>query len=129
MGEDSCSEENFTLTHPIEIGVQLQTFDLIKKGKLNRDHAQKLDMDSSIRLLTISIQACFPSIKPLGMALGVRISYLREGNMKTFSLNIPIKEPDSLDLKLLPLSKLLENDAVGKALPTDTDSFQNPIAS
>lgn len=57
-------------------------------------------MDTSIRLLTISIQACFPSIKPLGMALGVSISYLREGNMKTFSLNIPIKEPDSLDLKL-----------------------------
>lgn len=57
-------------------------------------------MDSSIRQLTISIQACFPSIKPLGMALGVSISYLREGNMKIFSLNIPIKEPDSLDLKL-----------------------------
>lgn len=31
VGEDSCSEKNFTLTHPIEIGVQLQTFDLIPK--------------------------------------------------------------------------------------------------
>lgn len=28
--------------------------------------------------LTMSTQACFPSMKPLGMELGVRISYLKE---------------------------------------------------
>lgn len=31
--------------------------------------------------LTIFSQACFPSMKPLGMALGVRISYLRRGEV------------------------------------------------
>lgn len=31
MGKNSCSEENFTLTHPVQVGVQLQTFDLTVK--------------------------------------------------------------------------------------------------
>lgn len=31
------------------------------------------------QLCTMSSQACLPSMKPLGMALGVRISYLEEG--------------------------------------------------
>lgn len=88
-----------------------------------------MDMDNSIRLLTISIQACFPSIKPLGMALGVSISYLREGNIKTFSLIHTYHTTRYCKFKImLPLSKLLENDAVGKALPTNTDSLQHTIA-
>lgn len=89
-----------------------------------------MDMENSIRVLTISIQACFPSIKPLGMALGVSISYLREAHMKTFSLIHICYTTRYCRLKItLPLSKLLENDAVGKSLPTDTDSLQHTIAS
>lgn len=33
--------------------------------------------------LTISTQACLPSMKPLGMALGVRISYLSKKHKLT----------------------------------------------
>lgn len=50
-------------------------------------------------VLTMSTQACLPSIKPLGMAFGVRISYLRhrwaESNYSssmTLSCNCIIKD-------------------------------------
>ncbi|KAF3846906.1 hypothetical protein F7725_003984 [Dissostichus mawsoni] len=54
VSQHSGSEEDFTLTDPEEVQVELQGFDLPETGR----------------------DACFPSMKPLGMALGVRISYL-----------------------------------------------------
>lgn len=73
---------------------------------------------------TIRSQACLPSMNPLGMALGVRISYLRK------RAEIPSRQGSigpKASCRSLPLSELLEHDAVGEALPADADPFQNSI--
>lgn len=51
---------------------------------------------------TMRTQACFPSMKPFGMALGVRISYLRQKNVSLFKWSTLNK-----DAQLRPLSKQL----------------------
>lgn len=80
MSQDSCSEEDFALTHSEQVVVQLQSFDLDKdttftSGK--KDSNILCVFCSSGKLLTISSDACLPSMKVRGIALGVRISYLR----------------------------------------------------
>lgn len=32
VSQDSCSEENFALANAVEVGIQLQAFDLWRKG-------------------------------------------------------------------------------------------------
>lgn len=94
--------------------------------------------------LTISSDACLPSIKVRGIALGVRISYL-ETNVKMFVQEKwrwergRVTEGDEMLLicwlktygaesyKSTPLSELLEWDAVGETLSADTDSLQNTV--
>lgn len=82
MSEDSCPEENFTLPNAVQVGIQLQTFDLRGKGVMFSHTAEEAGIYGALSELysdlTMSTQACFPSMKPLGMAFGVRISYLEE---------------------------------------------------
>lgn len=72
-------------------------------------------------------QACLPSMKPLGMALGVRISYLRSGDGVRVGVSPAPAPPQLLPSSSLPLAELLEDDAVGEALPADADPFQNSV--
>jgi len=83
--------------------------------------------------LTMSTQACFPSMKPLGMALGVRISYLGEKADERIYVCPTHASPlgGMLGTALsfgVPLSELLEDDAVGEALSADTDALQHTVA-
>lgn len=79
VSQDSSSEEHFALANSVEIGVQLQALDLVQ-GETETDQAcSRRNVSPQYGLdgqRTMSTQACFPSMKPLGMAFGVRISYL-----------------------------------------------------
>lgn len=84
---------------------------------------------------TILSQACFPSMKPFGIALGVRISYLaakgnedksRDWRASDFSVKPQLQ---SVSCRESPLSELLEDDAVGEPLSADADPLQDSIAS
>ena len=103
----------------------------------------------------MSTQACLPSMKPLGMALGVRISYLENahkqlldntGNVRVHLFvcaNISMHTSKNLYLHVCvcscgctivrvhvhasPLSELLEDNAVGEALSADPDSLQDSV--
>lgn len=81
MSQDSCSEEDFALTHSEQVVIQLQSFDLNKDTTFTsgKQHfqASKCAFCSSGKLLTISSDACLPSMNVRGIALGVRISYLK----------------------------------------------------
>lgn len=82
VGQDTGSEEDFALTNAVKVGVQLQSFDLQWQttGQVRevwRGASVLQAAASTVR--TMSSQACLPSMKPFGMALGVRISYLKEG--------------------------------------------------
>jgi len=76
VGKNTSPEEHFTLTYTVQVRIQLQGFDL--EEKINYDtFLNKVSIILVMSTLTMMTQACFPSIKPLGMAFGVRISYLK----------------------------------------------------
>lgn len=92
MSQNTSSEEDFTLTNTEKVGVQLEGSDLLKRHirssyevllhvkntqNIFRFQESSFKSDySKIKSTTILSQACFPSMNPLGIALGVRISYL-----------------------------------------------------
>lgn len=87
------------------------------------------------------MQACFPSINPLGIAFAARISYLpkdvdvREVETHQMILSrqtflTPLLNPELRPSKgFLPLTELLEDNPVGESLPADTNTFQDTIAA
>lgn len=85
----------------------------------------------------MSSDACFPSMKVRGIALGVRISYLRdtfrlvcaEAGVKRARMKAQVVPVGVQFLETLsPLSELLEGDAVREALSADADALQDPVA-
>ena len=83
--------------------------------------------------LTIRMQACFPSMKPLGMAFAARISYLetqcRSHDRAPLRCHQSVPPPSLLPAPTRtgpagsPLAELLEDDPVGEALAADSDAF------
>lgn len=115
-----------------------------KMNKVTLDDIKPVDLNCKTGL-TISTQACLPSMKPLGMELGVRISYLSEKHkqpqtsvkreeyekeiIKEFALEKQFIHVKSFTrwVPPIPLSELLEDDAVGESLSADTDSLQHTV--
>lgn len=56
-----------------------------QKGLFNRDLVSKTQKEQQKSHLTIRSQACLPSMNPLGIALGVRISYLEKDRGETMA--------------------------------------------
>lgn len=91
--------------------------------------------------LTISMQACFPSMNPLGIAFAARISYLPKdidvSEVETHQIILhrqihitPVLNPEfALSEGFLPLTELLEDDPIGESLPADANTFQDTIAA
>lgn len=88
----------------------------------------------------MSMQACFPSMNPLGMAFAARISYLPKDayvrEVETHWMVLyrqtgvtALLNPELGAEGLVPLAELLEDDPVGESLPADTDPFQDTIAA
>lgn len=115
MSQDSSSEEDLALADAEEVAVEFKCLNLQKKkqrgkrdfflNKVGRSFINfKYDIfhlvNSNCRnnilndfnyksVCTIRSQACLPSMKPLGMALGVRISYLdTDGDIVRTKLHI-----------------------------------------
>lgn len=106
VGQDPGPEEDFALSDPVQVGVEFQGFDLQKEGgqefpfsavpcgqgsslfKARSPPKQLLVeppepgrfaagfLGRGWGRLTMRMQACFPSMKPFGMAFAARISYL-----------------------------------------------------
>lgn len=74
-------------------------------------------------------QACLPSMKPLGIALGVRISYLshRIATSVRFFVDKYTEEGSRLWMFHTPLAELLEDDSVGETLSADSDPLQHTV--
>lgn len=74
-------------------------------------------------------QACLPSMKPFGIALAAKISYLYRGGQKSQLPRFIINWILSLIQMVLrqPLTELLENNSIWKTLPTDSDSLQHTV--
>lgn len=91
--------------------------------------------------LTISMQACFPSMNPLGIAFAARISYLPEDTdvrevekcqiilYRQTCLQALLNPKLGLSKGFLPLTEFLEDNPVGEPLPADTNTFQDTIAA
>lgn len=66
-------------------------------------------------------------MKPLGMALGVRISYLIQERHVNTTLPPSIKYETEERSRASPLSELLEDDAVWKTLSAYADPLQDAV--
>lgn len=92
MAQDSGSEEDFTLTHSEQVVIQFQSSDLNEETVVGDVHHLNHCTVCCILLateksLTMSSDACLPSIKVRGIAFGVRISYL-EDKCNFLSVNV-----------------------------------------
>lgn len=102
LGQNSCAEKDLALSNPVQVRVQVQVLDLKNRRARSVAHSRKVafKMDAEVlknevwdceRVFTMRQQACLPSMKPLGIAQGVRISYLshRITDVLAFAWKIP----------------------------------------